>query len=155
MNDEFYCPGSGKCHGCVVWCNACGDVEEVCDARLQGQRCDVHPLQPELDILDRRIQEARFRVLFAKNTLIELEAELETAQRMRASRLAYDKQKEPKSGPPVTVRERNPQTTIKFTPENPSRVPIKCETTSCFNETTTGLCADCVHDVECTICLKK
>jgi hypothetical protein len=32
------CPGEGKCHGCAKWCDACGDVDDVCD---HGE-CNVH-----------------------------------------------------------------------------------------------------------------
>jgi hypothetical protein len=35
------CPGQGACHGCVVWCDRCGDVGDVCSA----SRCDVHRCQ--------------------------------------------------------------------------------------------------------------
>ena len=40
MIDED-CPGEGKCHGCMDWCDQCGDVDEVCDA----DRCDAHRCQ--------------------------------------------------------------------------------------------------------------
>ncbi len=36
MSDE--CPGAGRCHGCLGWCDNCGDVARVCDAR----ECDSH-----------------------------------------------------------------------------------------------------------------
>jgi len=32
------CPGSGKCHGSMDWCDRCGTVRNVCDATS----CDVH-----------------------------------------------------------------------------------------------------------------
>src|SRR5262249_34369171 len=32
------CPGEGKCHGCLSWCDRCGDVSRICDAL----RCDKH-----------------------------------------------------------------------------------------------------------------
>lgn len=32
------CPGAGQCHGCMSWCNRCGDVDRVCE----GPRCTVH-----------------------------------------------------------------------------------------------------------------
>src|SRR5262249_7492760 len=32
------CPGKGKCHGCVKWCDECGDVDLVCDAAS----CNAH-----------------------------------------------------------------------------------------------------------------
>lgn len=36
--DESDCPGAGRCHGCLAWCDRCGDVSKVCDAT----RCDKH-----------------------------------------------------------------------------------------------------------------
>lgn len=33
------CEGAGRCHGSMVWCQACGDVKHVCDA---PERCDRH-----------------------------------------------------------------------------------------------------------------
>lgn len=42
--DEWNCPGEGKCHGCLCWCDLCGDVGEVCDAsgcmRHRCTQCD-------------------------------------------------------------------------------------------------------------------
>ena len=32
------CTGEGRCHGCLCWCDNCGEVSEVCDDRL----CDTH-----------------------------------------------------------------------------------------------------------------
>ncbi len=32
------CTGPGNCHGCLKWCNVCGDVDDVCDDRT----CDAH-----------------------------------------------------------------------------------------------------------------
>ena len=32
------CPGEGKCHGPVKWCEHCGNVADVCD----DPRCDAH-----------------------------------------------------------------------------------------------------------------
>jgi hypothetical protein len=36
---EDECPGAGKCHGCMCWCDRCGDVTAVCDG--EGH-CDQH-----------------------------------------------------------------------------------------------------------------
>jgi len=38
-SDADPCPGAGRCHGCLKWCNTCGDVSDVCD--FAG--CDAHP----------------------------------------------------------------------------------------------------------------
>ena len=27
---DWPCPGEGKCHGCLCWCDFCGDVDTVC-----------------------------------------------------------------------------------------------------------------------------
>jgi hypothetical protein len=32
------CPGEGKCHGSMNWCERCGDVVKVCD----DVNCDLH-----------------------------------------------------------------------------------------------------------------
>jgi hypothetical protein len=40
------CPGEGKCHGCLCWCDWCGDVKDVCDAKWPGC-CDTHERYPE------------------------------------------------------------------------------------------------------------
>ena len=32
------CAGPGACHGCLAWCNVCGDVDDVCD----DSNCDAH-----------------------------------------------------------------------------------------------------------------
>lgn len=33
------CPGRGQCHGCMSWCNNCGDVHHVC---TDASSCDAH-----------------------------------------------------------------------------------------------------------------
>jgi len=39
-SDGYLCPGAGKCHGCMGWCDECGDVAGVCDAEPCWQhRC--------------------------------------------------------------------------------------------------------------------
>lgn len=38
MSVDDPCPGQGKCHGCLSWCDECGDVDTVCNA----ERCDRH-----------------------------------------------------------------------------------------------------------------
>ncbi len=38
MNGDLDCPGEGKCHGCMSWCDKCGDVDCICDF----PDCDVH-----------------------------------------------------------------------------------------------------------------
>lgn len=36
------CEGDGNCHGCLCWCDRCGDVGQVCDVVERGGRCDAH-----------------------------------------------------------------------------------------------------------------
>lgn len=37
---DYECPGAGRCHGCMSWCDACGDVDGVCSAAVCWQhRC--------------------------------------------------------------------------------------------------------------------
>ena len=43
FDDE--CPGKGKCHGCVKWCDKCGDVDHTCDF----PDCDTHSRLKELE----------------------------------------------------------------------------------------------------------
>ncbi len=38
MSDRYECPGEGRCHGCISWCDRCGDTLTVCDC----ERCDRH-----------------------------------------------------------------------------------------------------------------
>lgn len=44
LDDLDECPGEGKCHGCLAWCDRCGDVKTVCDcegcAKHRCQECD-------------------------------------------------------------------------------------------------------------------
>lgn len=40
----YDCPGEGKCHGCLKWCDLCGDVAYVCDS----PECDSHLREDEL-----------------------------------------------------------------------------------------------------------
>lgn len=39
--NEPDCPGEGRCHGSMSWCDVCGDVSEVCD----DHACDRHESQ--------------------------------------------------------------------------------------------------------------
>lgn len=50
------CLGAGKCHGCLSWCEWCGDVKDTCDVEWP-HRCDTHkryPNRPELPKADPR-----------------------------------------------------------------------------------------------------
>lgn len=37
---EEACPGDGKCHGPLAWCDWCGNVAHMCDA--EPGKCDCH-----------------------------------------------------------------------------------------------------------------
>lgn len=56
------CTGEGKCHGALSWCDACGDVSQVCDA-AEGDchchaRCEhcgrLHSIDYECDEMRKR-----------------------------------------------------------------------------------------------------
>ena len=53
------CPGPGRCHGCVSWCDDCGDVGDVCNAiacdRHRCRRCHVINPQDERNDYDDNI----------------------------------------------------------------------------------------------------
>jgi hypothetical protein len=51
MNDDPECPGADKCHGCLKWCDLCGDVAHVCDTRLRGEVCAEHPVPETASII--------------------------------------------------------------------------------------------------------
>lgn len=36
---EERCPGKGLCHGCLKWCEWCGDVDQDCECR---GKCEQH-----------------------------------------------------------------------------------------------------------------
>jgi hypothetical protein len=43
--EEPGCPGKGRCHGPMQWCDECGDVDFTCDF----PDCNVHPRLAELE----------------------------------------------------------------------------------------------------------
>jgi hypothetical protein len=48
------CTGEGACHGCLKWCDYCGNVDAVCDVQWPHW-CDIHQRYPEKpDMLDVR-----------------------------------------------------------------------------------------------------
>lgn len=43
------CPGEGHCHGCVVWCDYCGDTSKMCSedrGRPGSIGCSIHGKYP-------------------------------------------------------------------------------------------------------------
>ncbi len=54
MNDQE-CAGKGRCHGCMCWCDHCGDVRAVCgaDPEAELKQCDTHQCDRCFKILGR------------------------------------------------------------------------------------------------------
>lgn len=94
MIDDDACPGTGKCHGCMQWCDDCGDVKHVCDARLNFSPCDAHPIPPEWQELRKRRRDAEHKLLEAQRLEREARAELSIIKDDEAARAAYGKQLE-------------------------------------------------------------
>lgn len=93
------CPGKGQCHGCLKWCSVCGDVTHVCDSRLEGKRCDEHPVPPPMGELrkrreeaERRLRNAEAQARAARRDLEEI-AEAEHARRIYLDQVAEDEQR--------------------------------------------------------------
>ena len=86
------CPGTGKCHGCLVWCETCGDVGDVCDGRLAGVRCDEHEVPPTREDLARRGKAAADRVYAARQELREASEEADEVKELIRQRRVYDRQ---------------------------------------------------------------
>lgn len=93
------CPGAGKCHGCMSWCDECGNVGDVCDTRLLGERCDAHPRPPPSHELraSRRALEERIRDLVAalrgaRSELADI-AEAERVSRVLLAQQAEDERR--------------------------------------------------------------
>ena len=91
VSDEE-CPGAGLCHGCLKWCDTCGDVDDVCDARLRGDRCDEHPVPPPWHVIRAAVAAAEKRMRDATRELHVGENELEEAREQERHRRAYDAQ---------------------------------------------------------------
>jgi hypothetical protein len=91
LDDE--CPGEGKCHGCLSFCNNCGDVGHVCDTRLAGGRCDAHPIPPEWGELRKRRREAEKKLLEATRLDREARKELDAIRDDEIARNEYTKQR--------------------------------------------------------------
>jgi hypothetical protein len=56
--DDPGCPGKDKCHGCMQWCDKCGDVDFTCDF----PDCDVHQRLSELEKELRYLKEQTARL---------------------------------------------------------------------------------------------
>lgn len=86
------CPGRGKCHGCMKWCDQCGNVAHTCDVRLRGDRCDQHPIPPSRASLE-SARKAAVQAMFVAE-----EAKRDASERLReindafVARRAYDLQ---------------------------------------------------------------
>lgn len=90
--EEDECPGTGKCHGCLQWCLQCGNVGHVCDARLDGKRCDAHPVPPSYSSLSRDVEIKRREMATAERVLRETKEELEQLEETLRARVEYDRQ---------------------------------------------------------------
>lgn len=86
------CAGKGKCHGCLKWCDNCGDVGHICDARVEGRRCDCHPMPPEWSKLTRRRRDAEHRLFLAKQQVRDIGSELDEISELEAARNAHTEQ---------------------------------------------------------------
>lgn len=89
---ESECAGTGKCHGCMDWCQDCGTVRHVCDARLRGERCDVHPVPAPANVIRSALDAARAKTLKARQDLADAAQEYDEANAAMVARLAYDRQ---------------------------------------------------------------
>jgi hypothetical protein len=92
MSDEIECPGAGKCHGCLKWCNECGDVKHVCDARLRHDRCDSHPVPPESETLRFARAVAENMIRSGKQMIADGARDLDDVIEGESARHEYDRQ---------------------------------------------------------------
>lgn len=90
--DEPECPGNGKCHGCLKWCSTCGDVAHVCDARLEGRRCDEHPVPAPWVTIRAARHAAEQKIADGKRAICDGEAQLQGVIDAENARRAYDRQ---------------------------------------------------------------
>lgn len=81
--DPDACPGQGKCHGCMQWCNDCGDVKYTCDFRPM---CDAHPHADELSEALAEQEEADREVTYRAG-LLHAATEIQVAATRRVLRL--------------------------------------------------------------------
>lgn len=86
------CPGRGKCHGCLDWCDECGTVRHVCDARLDGKRCDEHPVPEPWAVIRAAKNAAAAKMKAASQMANEATKELQDARDKENARIAYDTQ---------------------------------------------------------------
>lgn len=86
------CPGAGKCHGCLKWCDECGDVAHVCDTRLRGDRCDEHPVPPDSLILRTTRRGAEKMIRDARQMLADGARDIEEVTEGEIARREYDRQ---------------------------------------------------------------
>lgn len=93
MSDPIECPGAGKCHGCLKWCNECGDiVTHVCDARLRGERCDQHPVPPPSNVIRSARKAAEAMIDKGREMERDGQVALREAVAAEGARRVYDRQ---------------------------------------------------------------
>lgn len=100
MKDSSDCPGRFKCHGPASWCDACGDVDLICD----DPACDAHKRGSE-------------RLLEWSQAEYELrEAEAEFRSKQKAEREAWQSYQRWTTGNPVMVGRKEPAECTKQQP---------------------------------------
>lgn len=92
--DEDECPGEGKCHGPMGWCDNCGDVKHICPERLRGERCDAHPVPPEWSEIRAARKATSLKFLEAQSLQHEASIEHQIAEDNARARRAFDAQRQ-------------------------------------------------------------
>lgn len=86
------CPGPGKCHGPLVWCDNCGNVRHICDTRLRDERCDAHAAPPTPGEIAARRKAAEAKLAEGRRLIREAEADLADAYEDACARRTYGEQ---------------------------------------------------------------
>ncbi len=89
---EDECPGTGECHGPLRWCSTCMDVDQVCDMRRRGERCDCHPLPPSWSVIKLARKLAEAKIAEAAASLSEGRRQLAEVEETERIRRAVDKE---------------------------------------------------------------
>ena len=91
MEDDE-CTGTGRCHGCLKWCENCGDVAHVCDVRLRGEACAEHPVPPDVVRIRESRKDAEARLAYGCRLVREAEVDMQDVVDAEHARRAYDRQ---------------------------------------------------------------
>lgn len=76
----------------MKWCDACGDVEHVCDTRIAMGRCDAHPIPPEQGTISARRKAAEQKLYEAQVMEREARTELAKVYELQTARNEYAEQ---------------------------------------------------------------